>query len=248
MRLPQRSLTPSAAAGPAISRSAHELRSRVAVEAGPATSRSAQAFRSPVAARLVVLAGAAALVAGCFSLKPAPDTSRHFVLSATEASTVTAPVRLGADIHFGLGPITLPSYLAVQKLVRRSGANAIEYVPGAFWAETVEESFRRSLLHRTGARLGTAHAVAYPWYSTTRVDWKVPVSVLRFEPTTDGRAVLVARWSVEDTGSGRTVATAESSFEEVAGADAAEMVDALSRCVDRLAETIAAAVAKAAAK
>lgn len=232
MRLPQRSLQPQAEAAPACF---------------PGLRRTIAA-RSPRATHFVVSMVTATLLAGCFSLKPAPDTSRYFVLSATEASTVTAPVRLGADIHLGLGPVTLPSYLSVQKLVRRSGANAIEYVPGAFWAETVDESFRRSLLHRTSARLGTAHAVAYPWYSTTRVDWKVPVSVLRFEATTDGRAVLVARWSVEDAGSGRSVATAESSFEEAAGGDAAEMVDALSRCVDRLAETIAAAVAKAAAK
>lgn len=129
----------------------------------------------------------------------------------------------------------------------RTGASGrVEYVPNAFWAESVSNAFSRALLYRTGARLGTTHAIAFPWYSTTRVDWKVPVDVLRFEATEDGKAMLVARWSVESTANGSVSGATESSFEETAGTDPGAIVDAMSRCIDRFAETIAAAVAGAA--
>lgn len=192
------------------------------------------------AAMLVAIAA----LPGCSILgKPEPDTSRYFVLSSESATTDASAVR-HSDIHFGLGPIKLPGYLDTQGLVR-IGSGTVEYVRNAFWAESLTTGFPRALLFRTGARIGTTHAVAFPWYSTTRVDWKVPVDVLRFEALGDGRAVLVARWSVERTADGVVVAGTQSSCEQTGGADPALIVEAMSRCVDQLAGKIAAAIVEA---
>jgi hypothetical protein len=190
-----------------------------------------------VAAILVAL-----LTTGCSFLKPVPDTSRYFVLVSMQGSSAAAPARTSHDVHFGLGPVKLPGYLDTQRVVRTDNSGGMEYVPDAYWAEPVAGAFVRALLYRTGARIGTTHGVAFPWYSSTRVDWKVPVDVLRFEATADGRVVLVARWSVARATDGLVVAGAESVFEETAGSDPALIVDALSCCVDRLAEAIAEAV------
>jgi len=187
---------------------------------------------------------AAVLAAGCSVLRAAPDRSRYFVISSTETSAVPSHGR--SDIHFGLGPVKLPGYLDTQNIVRMGAGGSVEYVPDAFWAESVKDSFSRALLYRTGSRIGTGHAVAYPWYSTTRVDFKVPVDVLRFEATSDGRAVLDARWSVEVAATGAVIAGTESVFEETAGTDPASIVGALNRCIDRLADAIATAVSGAA--
>lgn len=187
---------------------------------------------------------ATALVSGCSILgAPAPDASRYFVLSSSDGATIDAAARRLSEVHFGLGPVRLPGYLDTQGLVRTGANGSVEYVPNAFWAEPLAPGFARALLYRTGARLGTPHGIAYPWYSTTRVDWKVPVDVLRFEATSDGRAVLVARWSVQRGSDSSTVAGGESTFEENVGKDPAEVVAGLSRCIDRLAEAIAAGMA-----
>jgi uncharacterized protein len=190
---------------------------------------------------------AAVLVPGCTFLEAAPDTSRYFVLSSTQtAQTQTqAPSRGRGDIHLGLGPVKIPGYLDTQHIVRTGGGGSVEYLQNAFWAESLQDAFARALLYRTGARIGTAHTVAFPWYATTRVDYKVPVDVLRFEATSDGRAVLDARWSVEDVASNRVLYSTESVIEETAGGDATTVVDALNRCIDRLADAIAAAVVAA---
>jgi len=201
--------------------------------------------KATVAVAVVMLA--VTLATGCSILRAAPDKSRYFVLSSTDAAAAAAPARARSDIHFGLGPVKLPGYLDTQALVRSNAGGSIEYVPNTFWAEPISDGFARALLYRTGARIGTPHAVAFPWYSTTRVDWKVPVDVLRFEATVDGRAVLVARWSVTRVSDGKVVAGAESVFEETAGDDPVLIVDALSRCVDRLADAIATAVTGSAA-
>lgn len=213
--------------------------------AGP-VRQDRQSGRGRAANAAVVVAAllAIALAGGCSILKPDPDNSRYFVLSSTQGST-SAPSLQRPDIHFGLGPIQLPGYLDTQNIVRAGAGGSIEYVPSAFWAESVSDAFLRALLYRTAARLGTSHAVAFPWYSTTKVDWKVPVDVLQFEATSDGRAVLVARWSVESTTGGRAVAGKQSVFEEKTADDPAAIVEALNRCVDRLADAIAVAIANA---
>ncbi|HEY2776181.1 MAG TPA: PqiC family protein [Candidatus Binatia bacterium] len=195
-------------------------------------------LRSCVVLLAVLAAG------GCTLLKPAPDKSRYFVLSSLQANA-GAPAATHPEVRIGLGPVNLPGYLDSQGLVR-TGDGTVEYVHDAFWAEPLASAFPRALLYRTAARIGTTNAVAYPWYSTTRVDWKIPVDVLRFDALADGRGVLVARWRVERTSDGAVVAGSQSSFEEAGGSDAAQVVDALSRCVDHLADTIAGAVIGAA--
>jgi uncharacterized lipoprotein YmbA len=196
---------------------------------------------------LASLAIATGLVCGCSVLgKPAPDASRYFVLASTDPDTAAARGRSLAGVHFGLGPVKMPGYLETQSLVRSGPGGSVHYVPTAYWAEPLAPGFSRALLHRTGTRLGSTHGVAYPWYSTTRIDWKVPVDVLRFEATADGHAVLVARWSVQRGSDSAAVAGAETVCDESAGADPAQIVSALSLCVDRLAEDITAGLAAAA--
>ncbi len=189
---------------------------------------------------------AAALVsaaAGCSLLgKPVPDASRYFVLSL-DGSSVAASAAKRSDVHFGIGPVTLPNYLDAQSLVRTNDANAVEYLRDAYWAEPLSASFPRVLLHHVSTRLGSMHGVAFPWYGTTRVDWRVPVDVLRFEATTAGKVVLVVRWKLERASDGSLVAGGESRFEEEAGPDAAAVARGLGACVDRLAATIADAMA-----
>lgn len=204
----------------------------------------------PLFERAGFLAGMAValslVLAGCAGMLEAkPDKSHYFVLSSEGSSSASKTISHG-EIYLGIGPVKVPGYLDSQNIVRSDANGAISYVPNAFWAESLSDGFARALLYRTGARVGTSHAIAFPWYASTRVDWKVPVDVLRFEATADGRAVLVARWSVERTKDGAVVAGAESVLEETAGNDAALVVDALSRCVDRLADAIAAAVVRAA--
>jgi uncharacterized protein len=196
---------------------------------------------------LRALSGAvlAVFVSGCSSiLAPEPDKSHYFVLSSEGSAAVEAGTR--TDVWLGLGPVKIPGYLDTQNIVRSDAAGSVTYLRNAFWAESLSDGFTRALLYRTGRRIGTAHVTPFPWYQATRVEWKVPVDVLRFEATSDGRAVLVARWTVQRAKDGVVVAGAESVLEEQAGADPALVVDALSRCVDRLADAIAAAVVRAA--
>lgn len=196
--------------------------------------------------RVLAMLIAGVLAAGCSFLRPAPDNSRYFALSSTDSLPAAAPERRRPDLHLGLGPIRLPGYLDAQAIVRSGSSGSLDYIPDAFWAEPLSKGFARALLYRTEARAGTTHGVAYPWYSTTRVDVRVPVDVLRFEATSDDRVVLVARWSVERTGDGKIIAGDHSVFEESVTSDPAVIVDALSRCLDRLAEAIAVGVTGAA--
>ncbi|HYB98953.1 MAG TPA: PqiC family protein [Candidatus Limnocylindrales bacterium] len=181
-------------------------------------------------------------VAGCgFSLAPTPDPTAFYVLSPIDHAD-TPPSQ--STLRVGIGPISLPEYTAETKIARRSGEASIDYIPLAQWAEPVEEGFSRALMQNLISRIGSPYVVRYPWYATQDAMLAVPVDVVRFEPTTDGRAVLVARWRIEDALTRRLLVSHESRIEEpVGGHDTAATVAALNRAIDRLAADIARAIA-----
>jgi uncharacterized lipoprotein YmbA len=195
---------------------------------------------------LASLLALALLLPGCTVLAPRPDTSRHFVLAAA-APAATETLR-NASLHLGIGPVTMPAYLETQQLIRRREGAALEFIADAWWAEPLSKGLPRALAEQVAERLGTTMVSSWPWYDTAGVQWQAAVDVLRMEADGTDRAVLVARWKIVDASTGRTVASARSSFEEAAGSDAADVASALGRCVDRLSETLAAAIAKAATR
>lgn len=161
--------------------------------------------------RLAALIAACALAHGCSVLAPVPDRSRFFTLPVpADAETQRSePPREASDVApgivYGLGPITLPTYLDRREVATRVSPTEVAYSENDRWAEPLTTSVSSVLLQSLSSQLGTNGVVLYPWAGTVKVDYQVEVSLLRFERDAAGASQLAGRWSIKDVRNDRTV-------------------------------------------
>ncbi|HLK12391.1 MAG TPA: PqiC family protein [Candidatus Binatia bacterium] len=185
-------------------------------------------------------------LAGCSLLAPQPDRSRFFVLTPVAAEAgAAAPLA----VALGLGPVTLPPYLAHGRLATRVAPNQIAYSERDWWAEPLAANVARALARDVALRLGSDDVVLHPWPSGTPLDYAVAVDVTRFEPDRAGTVRLVARVTIRDGRAADVLAVRDVALTQAAGgADAEAVVAAQSRALADLGGEITAAVRAVAAR
>jgi|YelNatPaOPRAMG01_1025707.scaffolds.fasta_scaffold08217_4 uncharacterized lipoprotein YmbA len=194
------------------------------------------------ATRLALLA-LALTITGCASLlAPQPDRSRFFVLSSGAKASSTAP---GAShLALGVGPVTIPDYLQRPGIATRVGPTEVDYSQTDRWAEPLEECLPRVLAQDLSDSLGTSRVVMFPWAGDTHVDYQVQVNVERFELTSQGQAVLAARWTIRNPQTGEILDSGEANESRRAGSDAASATAALSQALDAMARDLASRISQ----
>jgi uncharacterized lipoprotein YmbA len=177
-------------------------------------------------------------LAACSPFGPRPDPTRFYVL-AGPSSPAASPSAQDA-VSIGLGPVSLPSYLARPELATRVGPNQIAYSRVARWAEPLPSNIAHVLARTLEAELGTAEVTPFPSFGAPRLDYTVQVDMRRFEVDGDGAATLAAFWAIRDGRSRTVLATRETSLTERATvSDTAAGVAALSRALGGLGHEIA---------
>jgi uncharacterized lipoprotein YmbA len=193
--------------------------------------------------QLVVLA--ALILAACGALEPRPDPTRFYVLTPATDGTSAASARF-APVAIGLGPVTLPSYLARTDIATRVGPHQIEYNPVARWAEPLQTNLVRVLAHDLEQTLGPGTVVIFPWFGAARLQYVVEVDVQRFETDGTGTATLAAEWAIRDAATRTLLAGDDTQVSEPAASpDTAGSVAALSRALAVLGNELAAGLQKA---
>ena len=143
-----------------------------------------------------LLLASALLGAGCGLLRgPATTPTTFYVLSS---SAEAGQVPQGRPLTIGLGPIALPPYLNRPEMVRRVAPNELVFDEFNRWSEPLKENFTRALGSDLQQLMEIDNLVAFPWYSTTKMDYAIEVSVMRFEQQPDGEVVLDARFSIRN--------------------------------------------------
>jgi uncharacterized lipoprotein YmbA len=138
-----------------------------------------------------------ACVTGCSFLKPAPDTSRHFVL-APLPPTDTANVTSGAS-GVGVIHVKIPAYLFNSSLAIRKGGNEIVYPPGTLWAERLNTGIPRVLAADLSSLLPSEH-IRVAGGSSEDLAREIGVTIEQFDVSFSGQAVLVAKWRIFSPG------------------------------------------------
>jgi uncharacterized protein len=147
----------------------------------------------PLARALVALCAAIGL-AGCGLLRsPNTTPTTFYVLSSTAQ---TGDARSGRPLTLGVGPISMPPYLERPQLVKRVAPNELTFNEFDRWSEPLKENFTRVLGTDLDKLVHVERLIAYPWYSSTKMDYAIEINILRFEPQPDGEVVLDARWSI----------------------------------------------------
>ena len=139
-----------------------------------------------------VLGAALLLLVSCGQSEP----SRLYTLSA---ASELAGDGIG-DLAVGVGPITLPQYLDRPQIVTRVGANRLEVAQFDRWAEPLSATVPRVITENIGAELGTERVYVLPRRRRSQIDFAVEIEFIRFESTSEGDALLVARWELFSSG------------------------------------------------
>jgi uncharacterized protein len=170
--------------------------------------------------------------AGC--LAPRTDASRYFTFPAAGAA---APGPATAVV--GLGPVTLPPWLARPEVAVRVSPEEVAYATDDRWAAPLEDLVAGTLAEELRARLPAREVVRWPWPLGAPPDLSVSVEFLRLEADAAGGATLEARWTLSPRG--RPSVTGETRVREPGPkGDVPASVAALGRALGRLAADLAA--------
>ncbi len=172
---------------------------------------------------LFLAISALALAPGCSSLlAPRPDPTKFYVLTPIANADAAQPTPLPAhQFAIGLGPVKFPDYLSHLEVVTRVSPNRVDLSTTDRWAEPLDESFRRVLALNLATLLGTDQVVPFPWYSSAKFNYRIEVTVERFERDGSGGTQLAANWVIRDGHSDRPLLSRQSNFSESAGAQPA---------------------------
>lgn len=204
--------------------------------------------------RLAVVAAGAALslaLAGCsFLPKPAPDPTRHYVLTGPSVNEAAAKLNEGR-LAIGLRSLSIAPYLDGKAMIVRRGENEIDYRDFARWAEPLAIGVQRMLRYRLEAAAPVKRVYPQPFPFDAARDVDVSVNVLRAEGrvAADGRASIsfvcafeIVRATGKDGGGGEVLAREVFEAPEVPWTDGdyAALAVGVSDAVAKLAEAIAA--------
>jgi uncharacterized protein len=183
----------------------------------------------------------AATIAACTVLAPRPDPSRFFVLTPIpDAASPTTGQHLGS---LGVGPIALPRYLDRPEIVTRVAPSEVKPAVFDYWAGSLSHQFQTVLSQNLQALVHPERIQIYPWYSGAAPDLVVEADVQRFEPSTDGRAELVARWRIRKGSALTTLRNGESHLSRaLSGTDAEGVAVTLSGLLEDFSRELAEAI------
>ena len=188
----------------------------------------------PHRAGLRRLAGIAVLsvaLAGCGS-----SPLVHYYTLGSDAGPV-APAQ-AASPTVVVGPVSLPSEVDRQQIVRLVDGVRLDVSPEHRWAGPLKAEIARRVAGRLSRELGWPRIVAWPQNVYPEVEFSVPIEIQRLEAVGFEQVGLEAVWSVRsgqrELAGGRFTAT-----QALARADHAAIAEAHARLVDALAAEIA---------
>jgi uncharacterized protein len=188
--------------------------------------------RSIVLASLLLLGAS-----GC-----ATAITRYYTLSSVDPASPSARSAESA-ILVGVGPVELPNYVDIPNIVVKTGDNTLDQATFDQWAGSLDDMIPRVLVDNMHARMPSDHFVAFPQSGDLPFDFRIPVTISRFDVGTAGEATIVARWQIRGkSGSGTLVVRETVARAEAGGSSYAGRVAALSRALGVLTDEIAAAL------
>ncbi len=138
---------------------------------------------------------------------------------------------------FYLREIELPKYLQDNRLVFRPSMESVEFREYKRWGEPLEDGISRVLGNNLAQRLGTLSYSVFPNRRKNGPQFEIAISVLSFEKSSDGKAVLDALIEIRDLGGDSFRDSFQTSLPLDEEGESAE-VRALSNCLGKLSQKL----------
>ncbi len=173
----------------------------------------------------------------------ATPPAQFYSLSALpEAGQREAPLtRNGPSL--GIGPFQFPEYLDQPQLVVRQGKNRLQIDEFHRWGDVLPEAFPRILGENLAHLLHSPRILVYPEEDRFPVALQLVGSLLHFEGTVDGKAVLRVRWALLARDKPEPLLVRESTYtSRIQGQDRAALVQAMSQNLGKFSQEVAQAI------
>jgi uncharacterized lipoprotein YmbA len=185
------------------------------------------------------------LLIGALSACSTSPTPRLYIL---EPMATSASPAVDQELSITVGPVTLPEHLDRRGIVTHDQRYRVNSAEFDRWAEPLDQNITRVLSENLTVLIPSNQVVAYPPYTSQIVDFKVPVRIISFGTSPDGRVVLSATWRLHDATNapGKPTRTMYSSPRR--SDDVVALVEAMSQVIEQLSRDIANAIIAASAE
>ena len=173
-----------------------------------------------------------------------PPSKFYMLESMPEDEAIQASSDRRNDVHIGIGPIQFADYLGRTQIVTRTDGAEVKLSETHRWAEPLKDNFGRILAENLSNLLNTDKIILHPSRNWSEIDYQVLVNVWRFDASIQGKASLVANWSIRGKGGSQLLTMNKSVFSTNVEPTAsyADIVHALSETVEMLSHEIAQAI------
>ena len=173
-----------------------------------------------------------------------PPSSFYMLAPVSESEARQASAGGHNDVHIGIGPVQFAEYLDRTQIVTRTDNNQVNLADTHRWAEPLQDNFARILAENLSMMVNTDKVSLHPSRNWSDIDYQVVVNVWQFDASRDGKASLVANWSIRTNGGSDLLKMKKSVFitDVEPGASYADITSALSKAVELLSHEIAKAI------
>lgn len=165
-------------------------------------------FRLP--AVVLYCAATSWLFSGCTLLKPQPDPTRYFLLTAQDTRPAAEPDGKLKQWRVGFKAIALPAYLQTKLMAVRMQNNEVVFSEFNRWAESLEPGISRVIKENLSTLPNVESVVGYPYHGDDPVNYEVAIRVLACEGAVEGAGAasirFVAEWELTAVGAKPAVA------------------------------------------
>jgi len=183
--------------------------------------------------RIAFIACVLSAVWGCGGSVP----SRFYTLDSTAHPDGTP----AADYTVAVGPVSVPSAVDRPQFVVQEAPNRAAIDEFNRWAAPLDESIARVVAGDLAALLGTPRVVRAP-PANFDPDFRVALSIQRFESVPGESALIDAVWTVRKSADGKTSSGRTVASEPVQGKGFDALAAAHSRALAKISGDIAAAI------
>lgn len=187
---------------------------------------------------LGILGVIAAAGAGCQVLSPVEDRVAYYVLEAGPLVERSA-TRLNG-LRIAMEQPRMAGHLTGNELVLRTGRQELRFDAFHLWAQPLDDMVEDVLREHLLAQPGIQSVLVFPELLSEDVDFRLRVEIQRLAGTTDGQAILDARWTLRKGDGADPLVSSKSFRHSWTPGEIGSLVDAHSENLASLGEAIAA--------
>lgn len=197
----------------------------------------------PLSRLLAQSAAAVALLLTLVACSAVSAPATFYTLTPLVPEPVATTPGATLQTTVAIGPVEVADYLARPEIVVRSSPNTLKIATFERWGGSLRNNVSRTLLDNLGLLLGPGGCRIVSWESPVPADYRLALSVGRFERDETGKVILEADWQFFAQGGTRIAAIGSSRVVEVVpGESYGATVETMDRALAVLSRELAAKI------